>query len=526
MQHTLIASSARSIQSYALAGNKLRDMIGASALIDGITADNEKSLLNRIIGQIQLEENAFWFIRRQGGTLEMLFRDARKAKEFLALWSAAIPIHCPLQVDHALVEDFDGGLPDALEQAHKQLNVARNQPEPTAPSASPLALRSQRTGTPAVSFKDEEAIDCLQVRKRNHAKSGRDEFLSRILPETLQSEESDKWPLEFEEIAGDGERAYLALVHADGNNLGQLVRELSESLEKKSVPDAAEAFLKFSNAIADSTRNAVADSLKKLHEEKWGQIEGAFPFRPIVCAGDDLTVVLRAEDGLVFARTFLDCFRKQTRKHFEDLKSLGLPLPRQIEAAAGIAYVKSHFPFHLAYDLCESLCKNAKSRTGREHSAIAFHRVTTSATGEYQQVLGKEYRYGDRLLTMNPYLLEDVRCNELASLNQLDEFRSAGRKLPRGSLRQVARDATISAELAENRMERAKEVSNKQEWDAFDRAWQAISGVQESKVWISRSNPDDENQSLHVTPLLDAIELNVMENSFTADEQEETTTDS
>lgn len=529
MQYTLIVSSARSIQAYALAGNKLREMVGASALIDNLTSDNTNSLLSRVITELTISEGRLHFIRRQGGSLAILFTEPQTAQSFLSLWSAAIQLHVPgLQVDHAMVEGITDNLPNAIEEAHRKLNIERNRPSPVTPSASPLALRSQRTGLPAVDKMDDEYLDALQKRKRNFARSQNDTFLKTILPDSFQENlDEDMWPLDFEEIAGDGERAYLALVHADGNSLGNLVKKISESLEDKSPEEAAGSFLQFSNAIDLATRNAVAATIEKLFNDKWDQLEKdgkleKYPFRPIVCAGDDLTVVLRAEDGLAFARMFLEEFRKGTEEQFNQMQSLKQHLPDRVEAAAGIAYVKSHFPFHLAYDLCESLCKHAKSRTQRKASALAFHRVTTSATEEYPEVLKREYRYGERQLTMNPYLLGNTPCNDLPSLAQLDAYRDAGRKLPRGTLRQTARDATVSVELAENRMERAEEVASKEKWQAFMDTWKAFPGAEpnQSRIWIQRQDPGDDSNTLQCTPLLDAIDLNVLEKSFSLTEEE------
>ncbi len=518
--HYLFATSARSIQSYALAGNKLRDMIGASALIEGLAGSGNDSLLERTLKATCNSGSEPVFARRQGGSIAILFEDEGDCHRFASAWSAATSVHVPgLQVDSVLVP-MKSGLREALEKAHEALIRERNRLTPELPAASPLAERSGRTGFPVTEIlrhKDEdETLDLRQVRKRQSAKADRNGFLEKVLPENLKDPFSpESWPVEFDEIAGQGERSYVALLHADGNSLGEIVRKLGDSLEGKPPKEGARTLLAFSDAIDASTLEAVNSTLRELSENHWAEIENQdrpYPFRPIVCAGDDFTAMLRAEDGIEFAQSFLRLFEETSRLRFAKLREEGLDLPTHLVAAAGIAYVKPHFPFHLAYGLCESLCKEAKRKTNRKAAALAFHRVTTSSTEEYEQALQREYRFGNRLLTMNPYLAGSDSIEGLPTLAQLRRYRETGRKLPRGALRETARAATISRELAERRMERAKDVAEKKAWTEFENAWRAFPGNEgDSLIWKELADEPGEFR----TPLLDALDLDALENSRT-----------
>ena len=75
------------------------------------------------------------------------------------------------------------------------------------------------------------------------------------------------------------------------------------------------------------------------------------PFRPIVFGGDDVTFVCEGRLGLELAAKYLREFTSEILADNENTY-----------ARAGVAIVKSHYPFSRAYDLAEELCKEAKKR--------------------------------------------------------------------------------------------------------------------------------------------------------------------
>jgi hypothetical protein len=89
------------------------------------------------------------------------------------------------------------------------------------------------------------------------------------------------------------------------------------------------------------------------------------PIVPLVLGGDDLTVVCDGKLALNFTQKFLKAFERETNSLnncsgiIRDIaeKSLGVG---RLSACAGVAMVKSHFPFSVAYDLAEALTKSAK----------------------------------------------------------------------------------------------------------------------------------------------------------------------
>lgn len=118
--------------------------------------------------------------------------------------------------------------------------------------------------------------------------------------------------------------------------------------------------------------------------------DGQLYMRPVVIGGDDLTVVSRADLAIPFVREYLDSFEKKS----EAEKTVG-----RLSACAGIAFVKSSYPFYYAYNLAETLCgiakKDAKSREmtandGEVPSCLMFHKVQSSFVEDYGVIKQKE----------------------------------------------------------------------------------------------------------------------------------------
>src|SRR5690606_18669412 len=109
---------------------------------------------------------------------------------------------------------------------------------------------------------------------------------------------------------------------------------------------------------------------------------------------DDLTVLVRADLALPFAKAFLTAFEAHSRTSMQQLlgafEEAGLgsqaaELPGYLTACAGLCYMKCSQPFHAGHEIAEGLCKRAKaaSRTVRPDNApmpatLAFHKIQDS----------------------------------------------------------------------------------------------------------------------------------------------------
>lgn len=396
---------AKSIQSYILRSGRLRHVVGASELVDGLSGP----LLDDCLAALQLTEgDDFACSRRAGGAIYLFFTRVDQRDAFRDLWSLVARQYAPgLEFTLAL-----GGGPtpiDAFAEAHHRLDASRNRPAAELPTGSPVTEYAPRTGRPAF-----VRTAPLGLQDAATARFGLDTFRrgDRLARKLAPGLDADLWPrnLDHDPPAASDEQAfpflpgnrYLALLHADGNDMGRVLRVIEQDVH--ATPDRfVEVFRAFSDAVGCATRAAAqAATQRVLVPARRG--DGPLPARPIVLGGDDLTVLVRADLALDFARQFLGEFENESQTAMSHLRR-AFPrlsgLPRALTAACGIAFVKSNHPFHMAHELAESLTRHAKQRgkrtasDGRIPPTIAFHRVTNATHGEYATILSEEMTFGE-----------------------------------------------------------------------------------------------------------------------------------
>ena len=234
------------------------------------------------------------------------------------------------------------------------------------------------------------------------------------------------------------ETQWLAIIHADGNGLGEiflsfdkhllnLIKE-KHAIEAEFVSDReyAERLREFSIALDICTEKAFVTALKATFLFK--EQTTSLPIAPLVLGGDDLTVVCDAQYALQFTVYFLKEFEKETTLAqvvggttitiVPELAKIALGVTR-LSSCAGIAIIKPHFPFSVAYHLAEQLLKTAKTIktkvTNPENnkpypcSAIDFHILYDSSGTDLDTIRKKQQvDNGQTLLYNSPYVVTDI----------------------------------------------------------------------------------------------------------------------
>lgn len=306
---------------------------------------------------------------------------------------------------------------EALHKGRSQLQQLRNYALPRLPVPGPLTIRAPRTGNPAVAWEEvkEEWIDSSTKRKRDFREgvSLKRKFLSvedfekYSFPLNMDPDEEDAFPFV-------SDNRYVAIIHADGNGLGEHFFRLAAGLENEPNVNRTAIFQYFSNNIKEATEAAAQMALsREMEKASFLAAEPTLPFRPLVLGGDDLTVIIRAEYALSFTRNFIECFERETAQRLTQMNCVHVP--QGLTACAGVCFVKANHPFYLGYQLAESLCGYAKDVARRHRkvdevpipSAVTFHRVTTSFVKNYDEIRKEEMsmnQNGDRYsLTMGAY---------------------------------------------------------------------------------------------------------------------------
>ncbi len=509
MPTTIYLFEARSIQSYLFEGGKLRDMIAASDQLDALCSDasgNNNSPFGQVLASLGLTEGTdILFPRRSGGAIYaiLLGENGRdNAEKLQALWSLYVRANMP-GVEVVQVIETDDNLIQTMDKARARLTVQRNRMSVQFPIPGPLVHRSPRTGKAAVSpflHSRGEWVDEATHTKANYQRSTKNKGLVGKFAEGESLEEL--WPNNLElkpefpngddkEKAKDsyfpfiGQDRGVALIHADGNGLGELLRVLGEKIKDYGDPkEYTNRFQEFSQGMERACIAAAQEATQILLAAREGE-EGKVPARPLVLGGDDLTIIVRADLAIPFATTFCQAFEKHTKEEFTSLfEELESPEGLQkLTACAGICFIKSNQPFAQANHLAESLAKEAKkqSRNWREESqqnrglipsSISFHQVSSALIEDAKSVKQHEWTVSQQgaeyQLSLGCYGFEDGR-NNLATLEQMASlFGEDG--LNRNALREVASLIKSDWQLAQKRYIRWRDVSAKSEDEKVEKS--------------------------------------------------------
>jgi hypothetical protein len=321
------------------------------------------------------------------------------------------------------------------------------------------------SGEPGYPASQEILAKIAVTIKRGTQPSAADERLRRVLPPPSSCD----YPSDFEDLGGSrGEQNYLAVVHADGNGMGQRIMDVGSIYP--TVHDNRPyitALRRFSVALQEAAQVALKETLGQLasridergriiHKKKAGKElvrielkpedgQWLLPFRPIVFGGDDVTFVCDGRLGLSLAVQYLRQF---------EIHTASLPDGKgKATACAGIAIVKTHYPFARAYTLADELCKSAKDYRRKqdwEGSCLDWHFALGGLAGNLKEIRKREYTVpAEGSLTLRPVTLDDNTGERHRSWvvvrKGVDEFQGkdwAGRRNKAKALRDALREGS------------------------------------------------------------------------------------
>ncbi|MCF0210467.1 MAG: hypothetical protein HUK18_04035 [Bacteroidales bacterium] len=86
---------------------------------------------------------------------------------------------------------------------------------------------------------------------------------------------------------------------------------------------------------------------------------------------------------------------------------------KKLTACAGVAFIKSSYPFYYGYELAESLCGKAKKDAKGQNSSLApscvmFHKVQDSFVEDYDKIAERELKPNNYVsFEFGPYYVQD-----------------------------------------------------------------------------------------------------------------------
>lgn len=400
----LYGAAVQGIQDFIFQTNKLKDIVGASELVEQICTVHFSAALNKKPEKLKEDPNA---ITTAAGNIKYVFQSREECERVVRNFPKEIIEMAPgITISQAVVKMTDNFQAD-VKLLEQRLHIQRNKPMRSTTLGITGMLRSRTTGLPAVNIdktdkKNWEYLDESTLAKR------RKELTPKLCEKSFGRGQFESGQITSDIDKFVGKNDWIAIIHADGNSLGQVVRKLGADKVK---------FREFSQSLDRSTIAAANSAFQKVKEEfKIGE-RANIPLRPIVLGGDDMTIICRADIAISYTQEFLRAFEEETAKNLGPMLKEHHVFDKSkdsLTACAGIAFIKSSFPFHYGYHLAEALCSRAKKDAksdamaidGLPLSCLMFHKVQDSFVEKYEEIVKRELTPQEPLsFEFGPYYL-------------------------------------------------------------------------------------------------------------------------
>lgn len=504
MAKYLYGASIQGIQEYIYATNKLQEIIGASEIIDslGQKFDEKKDYgeIYAVFDKLRENDLVEQILLNAAGNFRAIVDGEENLKKIVRDLPKKIMQNAyGITISQATAPYKDGDYEKASKELERKLKTQRNRPSiPLDMSINFMAL-APKTARPIVKFDGDDALDIACAQKREA--HGR----------WFKRHPGAKELKEFSQISNKKNK--LAVIHADGNGLGVLVKNLIGVVKKS---DNTGAIARFSQALDKATKDAFANAKVKT---KIALGKDDLKIKALILSGDDMTAVCDADIALEFTKNFIEEFEKETDKKKPDIKE-------KLTMCAGIAYCNEKFPFHYAVALAEELCGAAKKHSKDRYvndaekdiapSCLMFHNVQSSNFQSWDKFIKDELTIGSKKeecaadgknaseirCDFGPYYLGDTTKSKNEPkvenfINLAEMYRSENS--PKGKLREWIKELGVNDRLAKVMLDRINEVlENRVE---FDKALKALCSE------LSCGNLILEKDGAQKTPIYDVLQF-------------------
>lgn len=384
------------------------------------------------------------------------------------------------------------GYKESSKKLEENLKIQRNRPTLPLDMSINFMLLAPKTARGVVKFSDDRLdISCVQKRKSH------DRWFNKR--RTEHNEEDDIKFAELKEFSDISNKKHkLAVIHADGNGLGVLVKNLAQIVDSIGK---TEAIVNFSEALDRSTKSTFANA-KKRTKETFGD---SLKIKALILSGDDMTAVCDADIALEFTKNFIEEFENQTDNKKPDIE-------QKLTMCAGIAYCNEKFPFHYAVALAEELCvaakKHSKSKYVKDQekdiapSCLMFHNIQSSNFQSWDNFIKDELTIKNKgnniRCDFGPYYLnKDGEANIDAFINLAKIY--SGEKSPKGKLREWIKELGVNENLAKMMLDRINDMLENR--GKFDKA------LDEFYKGLSCTNLIIEKDQSQKTPIYDLLQI-------------------
>ncbi len=469
MSRYLYGASVQGIQEFIFKTNSLQEIVGASEIVKSVADEFDK--------MAKLEERDIWL--NAAGNIKAVFSDEQTLRNVVREFPKQImQTGYGITVSQAVV---DMRKPEyntqakAIKELEKKLKIQRNRPSIPLDTSINILKLNPKTAR-AIWSESNEGLDIATQQKRD--------AYATWFKQQHMSEKDFKKSKEMAFIS-NGKRK-IAVIHADGNGLGQLIPQIND------IP-------KFSKGLEDATDAAFKRAKECVADSK---------IRKVILGGDDMTVICDANYALEFTQTFLAEFEEQTA-NIKQLKDAGT---NKLTACAGIAYANEKYPFHYAISLAEALCSVTKKHAKKVDanlapSSLMFHNIQSSNFQSWDKFVQDELTIQNDSKTLRcdfgPYYLDQEKQPKIKDfLNTVEAYRCEGSPISR--LREWIGELHKSQTYADNLLDRINEMaSQNSKWKSCVMELnlsQLYKGLANQKLVTPKDNAEK-------TPIYDVLQI-------------------
>lgn len=434
-----------SIQRYVFGSNKLKTNIGASHVVEKIYQD----WIPEVLQQLYPDEKMYRFenwkkksntiailaddnLRMEtgyigGGNALLLFRQDEQnddAASFIELWTTKLLAQAPgIRPAVATIVVDKANLAVGIKAIFEKLVENKNAYIPiTTVARHGITAECRFSGLAAEKkyrLEDEDFwISSVIAAKLDYYPEANAK-LKKDYSDYLVDADDNHYEFSHElENLGQSQNVenHVAIVHIDGNAMGEKFKRCENKLERLRALS-----LKIENQVHLAMATTLSELMQKmpiLNQQqilKWKANDShpKVPIRPIILNGDDITFVCDSRMAFFLAEKFMQAFALDKDNQ-----------PSGFSSCAGIAIIKTKYPFYRGYQLAEKLCGTAKKEAKKlKHQGVAesswldFHISHRGLSGDLEHIRKQNYYVGLDSLLWRPWRVDPG--NDLESFEEL-----------------------------------------------------------------------------------------------------------
>ncbi len=426
--------SIRSKQAYIFRTNRLAEITGGSELIadafevlyecadklglvteraDGNTVfDRERILRAFEAGELDLAE-----LFEGGGNDTVLFRDRSVFVRLNRAYTKRLLEDCPGMVPMCVgveaegLGDYDADYRRLMQAAEREKNRMLSGGVPTG---QPFAMMDRSTFQPL----SRVWLEAGKEWRRS------DEAYAKLFAGLISDKKNLQNRLLDDMTTMHGEESLLAIVHADGNNMGvKIQKKLDGHSDYDFCVNAMRDFTREIREVFSVQGKKAVDAKAAALEKSLKLRKSAYALRWIVCDGDDATFICNAR----LAKELTQAYLKAVNQAGGD--------GERYSSCAGICIFHSHYPVARAYSLAEQACDSAKEpiheaaasairekRPVPEAGWMDFHYIRSGVGDDLDEIRD---RHGVSKIIARPWLVCGESGDPRKSVEKLDQLAEA-----------------------------------------------------------------------------------------------------